>query len=231
MVTAGLFLLAVGAPALAGSTDEDSLAWLEEEDDDEFEFFEPGAKKDRPKRDEEAVPGKEAFLELGDDPEWDMEDPELDEGDRARDPDEDESPSGVAEADLARQVPKKAVGLGLDTTDKTPLADNWPIEVVARDLDSVVCELPVLIGRSRADFAGGDYWVVAEVAVDGEPVAETRHRVTGASMAELGPTIAWLKVFAPVSATRGTIEFQVSKTAEGAEPAPLFTRTAEYRLQ
>ncbi|MDP6934598.1 MAG: hypothetical protein QGG40_16870, partial [Myxococcota bacterium] len=81
------------------------------------------------------------------------------------------------------------------------------------------------------DYEGADYWVIAQVLVDGKKVGESRQLVTSATMAELGPTFTWIKAFASVSSTQGTVEIRVSKAdTEWTEEVTLFTRAGEYRL-
>ena len=119
----------------------------------------------------------------------------------------------------------------LDVVGKTPLTDNYPAQIVAIDRDSVVVELPVLLGRSRADFNGSTYCLVAEVYADGQKVAETRLEVTAASLAEFGPSFAFVKLLAPVTAKTGELEVRVGKAgAMTAKPAPLFSRKVAYHL-
>ena len=76
-----------------------------------------------------------------------------------------------------------ASSLSLSVVGKTPLQDNYLPKVVATDRDSIVVELPVLLGRARADFGGEPYWLVAGVYVDGVKVAESRQYVTASSLA------------------------------------------------
>lgn len=127
--------------------------------------------------------------------------------------------------------PAPAAGIALEVVGKTPLADNYPARIVATDRDAVVVELPVLLGRSRADFTGKGYWIVAEVLVDGKKSVETRQQVTAASLAEFGPTFMFVKLLAPVPAKTGNVEIKVSRLdTPTAAPKALFSRTVEYKL-
>jgi hypothetical protein len=122
-------------------------------------------------------------------------------------------------------------GVQLDVVGKSPLADNYEPAIVAYDRDSVVVELPVLLGRSRADFDGIAYCIVAEVFADGNKVAEARQLVTSASLAEFGPSFAFIKMLAPVTAKSGKLEVRLSKASSmSAQPTQLFSRSVSYQL-
>ena len=122
-------------------------------------------------------------------------------------------------------------GIQLDVVGKSPLGDNYEPAIVAYDRDSVVVELPVLLGRSRADFDGIAYCIVAEVFADGSKVAEARQQVTSASLAEFGPSFAFIKLLAPVTAKSGRLEVRLSKASNmSAQPTQLFARTVAYQL-
>ncbi|MFH1468101.1 MAG: hypothetical protein ABIO70_27185 [Pseudomonadota bacterium] len=119
----------------------------------------------------------------------------------------------------------------LDVVGKIPLADNYAPQIVATDRDSVVVELPVLLGRSRADFDGTTYCLVAEVYADGHRVGEARQEVTAASLAEFGPSFAFVKLLAPVTAKTGELEVRLGKAASmTAKATPLFSRKVAYHL-
>ena len=122
-------------------------------------------------------------------------------------------------------------GIQLDVVGKTPLGDNYAPAIVAYDRDSVVVELPVLLGRSRADFDGIAYCIVAEVYSDGHKVSEARQQVTSASLAEFGPSFAFIKMLAPVTAKSGKLEVRLSKASNmSAQPTQLFSRSISYQL-
>ncbi|MCP4804437.1 MAG: hypothetical protein GY913_01570 [Proteobacteria bacterium] len=107
---------------------------------------------------------------------------------------------------------------------RTALTGNYDAEVVHTDRDSVVVELPVLVAQSGADFSES-FWLVGEVLVDGHKVAESRQLVTGSSVALSGPTVAFMKIQAPVTSQSGSIEVRVSK-----DEGELFTKTTSYSL-
>lgn len=159
------------------------------------------------------------------------------------DPDEDPlgELEGVPEDKPAPKKPEPAAtgsasaaatpAIQLDVVGKTPLADNYEPAIVAYDRDSVVLELPVLLGRSRADFDGIAYCIVAEVFADGNKVAEARQQVTSASLAEFGPSFAFVKLLAPVTAKSGKLEVRLSKASTmSGQPTQLFSRTISYQL-
>lgn len=121
-------------------------------------------------------------------------------------------------------------GVLVDIQDKVPLADNYPLRVLAKDVDAVVVELPILVTRRASEHTGADWWLVLEVLVDGKKVTEARDLVSAASLTDLGPTVLWWKGSVPVRQTAGAIEVKVSQVIEGAPPKPLFTRAVAYSL-
>jgi len=127
-------------------------------------------------------------------------------------------------ADFRIQAEPKAETLPYGSAGQSPLAGNYDANVVHVDRDSVVVELPVLVGRSPADFEGA-FWLVGEVFVDGTKVGETRQMVTASSLAMSGPTVAFLKLQAPVESSDGSVEVKVSK-----DETALFTKAVSYRL-
>lgn len=148
---------------------------------------------------------------LDEDPEWDIDRPE-DAG-----LGEDEPPMSLQSRPVVRP---SAVG-------KTPLADNYPLEIIDADLEAVVVELPVLISQRRVDV-GGEYWLIGEVYLDGVKVSESRAFVTPAGAADLSPSFVWIKAQAPIAESSGSVEVRVSKQEVGGANHPLFTRTAGY---
>ena len=109
---------------------------------------------------------------------------------------------------------------------KAPLSGNFDARIVSVERESVVVELPVLLGGR--DDVRGEYWLIGEVFVDGAKVGETRQLVTNASVTSQG-TIAYLKVQAPVQNTSGSVEVRVSK-ATGSQSTALFSRSTSYNL-
>lgn len=135
------------------------------------------------------------------------------------------------ERNLNMQTLSQTTKMPLNLDDKVPLADNWPPQIVYTDKDAVVVEIPVLYARSRAEFDGIAYWLVAEVYADGKKVAESRMLVNRDAIAEKGPSIQFFRMFAPVSGTTGTLEIKVGKAASGAaKPTELFAKTLPFKL-
>lgn len=121
--------------------------------------------------------------------------------------------------------------IDLDVAGKTPLADNYPVQVVAVDRDDVVIELPVLLAKARAAVPKG-FLVIAEVYVGDTKVNEAREVVLPASLAESGPSFAWLKMMAPVTDKQGEIKVTVKKAnLDGTGATALFTRATPYTLR
>lgn len=141
-----------------------------------------------------------------------------------------------AERDLSAYAdPRQSVApntkMPIDTVGKSVLGDNWAPMVVVTDQDAVVVEIPVLYARSRAEFDGVAYWLVAEAYSDGKKVSEARMQVTRDAIADKGPSIQFFRMFAPVPGATGVIEVKVGKAASSAaKPSPLFTRSVQYKL-
>ncbi len=226
-----LLLLGSAGPALAG--DDNLMKQLD------VDVFETDAGGDAPDWeippagvdvDDEAVDAEpDADLDpapvdsLDDDPPGDMA---LIAG-PSEDPPEDLRPS---KPPPAKAPTGGAVAGPLDTSGKTPLKDNFDARVVSKDIDAVVVELPVLVARSATTWSGGDYWLVAEFSVAGSKVGEARHLVTKAAIADLAPTVAFLKAQVPVVANSGAVEVKVSQLVDGTSAKQLFSRKVDYRL-
>jgi len=146
-------------------------------------------------------------------------------------PETEPEPKVEAPATTGSASAGRPASIQLDVLGKTPLADNYQATIVATDRDSVVVELPLLLGRSRADFDGISYCIVAEVLADGNKVAEARQQVTSSSLAEFGPSFAFIKLLAPVTSKAGNLEIRVSKASNmSAKPTHLFTQRLGYQL-
>jgi hypothetical protein len=92
----------------------------------------------------------------------------------------------------------------------------------------VIVELPVLIANAPADVAG-EYWLVAEVWSGGVKVNESRQLVLPAGVSKASPTLAYVKLFAPV-ADPAALELRVGKaTTATAKPTLLFIRKVETK--
>ena len=61
-------------------------------------------------------------------------------------------------------------------------------------------------------------------------VGESRHFVSRQSVADMGPTLVWLKSVVPVLERTGKVELRVSQTPDGGEATQLFTKTVDYAL-
>jgi hypothetical protein len=122
-----------------------------------------------------------------------------------------------------------ATRLPVDASGAKPLADNWAPVVAYADLDAVVVDLPVLYAKSKSEFDGVSYWLVAEVYADGKKVSESRVAVNRDAIADKGPSIHFFRLFAPVPSGAGVLEVKVGKAASAsAKPELLFTRSAKY---
>jgi hypothetical protein len=119
----------------------------------------------------------------------------------------------------------------LDVAGKEPLADNYALTVVAVDRDAVVVELPVLVARARAGFEK-PFLLIGEVYVGKTKVGEVRQTVEAASLAEFGPSFAWMKVLAPVVDNTGDVKIVVKKAnVDGTGATELFSRVTPYALR
>ena len=207
------------------------------DDDDEFDFLED--------EDDELIiipsdgeVNRDNVIDMGDgDPDWDTgapsnDLPEFGEEDPVEDfdvPEEDMMiPEVEEEVDIRGREEDRGITLPID--GKLPLMDNYPLQVVAKDLDAIVVELPVLIAQSRSDFEQ-EFWLVTEIRVNGERVGETRQLVTAESLSDLAASFTWVKAFVPVSESRGTVEFRVDREdPETGEAQPQFTASTSYEL-
>ncbi|MCB9763674.1 MAG: hypothetical protein H6739_28150 [Alphaproteobacteria bacterium] len=113
--------------------------------------------------------------------------------------------------------------------DIAPLTDTFSATVRPADAGSVVVELPVMVAAGASDVSA-DFWLIGEVYVGGQKVAETRQLITGAGVSAHGPTMSFLKVQAPVPAAKGQLEVRVSRAVGGAAPEALYARTASWSL-
>jgi hypothetical protein len=113
---------------------------------------------------------------------------------------------------------------------RDPLDGNYALEIVFTDRDSVVVELPVLIARSPADFSG-EFWLNAELIINGEKAGESRQWFGSASLAQSGPTIAFVKMLAPVGEAVGEVEVHVTRQSGDQASTPLFSQSISYNVQ
>jgi hypothetical protein len=197
-----------------------SPSFAQEEEEDDFSFLDEGDK---------AAAAKAAASIGADDFEVDDEE---EFGDWEEAPPEELDP-GPAEVKRRSSptVGQGASALPYSVVGKEPLADNYEPTVIFVDRDAVVIELPVLVARNPSDYAGRSYWLVGEIYADGMKVAETRQQVTKTSIATAGPTLAFVKLLAPVPAESGTLEVRVGQSTSAAGAAtPLFQRQVSYQL-
>lgn len=164
----------------------------------------------------------------------------IDDFDPYVDADDDDSMVGLTDQlgpeDMASAQPvdagAKSATVKLDVLGKDPLADNYPAQVVAVERDAVVIELPVLLGRSRAGFEGGPYWIQVDVLSGDTVVATATQWVDRVSLAEFGPSFAFFKILVPVQASEGELTMKVQKLDKlGSAGAPLFTRSVTFSLK
>lgn len=255
----GLLLWAPSAALAIDDSDLDDNDLMEEVDEDIFSStteeapFEDWELSGEPAGDDPA----EDLTAIGDDPDEGFGDPDEGFGDPADDIaaiDPGEDPPGdfagmaAAPADdgggfdeFSEDPPADMAAIAgpsggpgrssalLDTDGKQPLTGAFDATVVGSDVDAVVVELPVLIARSASTWGDSDYWLVAEFTVKGKKVGEARHLVTKAGLADLAPTITWIKSQVPVLDAKGAVVVAVSKqTLSGSES--LFKKTVGYQL-
>lgn len=142
---------------------------------------------------------------------------------------DEEEGEDFGEFQLRVPDPEPAMPLPYSVVGRKPLADNYGASVVFADRDSVVAELPVLVARNPSDFAS-DFWLIGELWVAGTKVAETRQWISSGSLAQSGPTVAFLKMMAPIPATSGELEFKVFKSADGEAREDLFRNVLPYQI-
>ena len=74
-----------------------------------------------------------------------------------------------------------------------------------------------------------DFWLIGELWVAGTKVAETRQWVS-LIPAQSGPTVAFLKMMAPIPATSGELEFKVFKSDDGNAREDLFRNILPFQI-
>lgn len=121
--------------------------------------------------------------------------------------------------------------LPVDTSGASVLGDNWGPTVAFTAESAVVIDMPVLYAKSKAEFDGVAYWLVAEAYADGKKVAESRVSITRDGIAETGASVQFFRVYVPVAAKTGMVEMKVGKASTNAgKPEPLFTRSVKYTV-
>ena len=179
-------------------------------DPDEFGEDPP----DEPRR--AAVVPTGGFDDLGEDPPDDLDRPA--------------PPKRAAAKPPPKAAPAGPARLTLKTSGKEPLTGAYAAAVVGLDVDAVIVELPVLVASSGGSFSGGEFMVVSEFMLGDKKVGESRHLVNRATIADLGPTVLWVKQHVPVTDPSGSIEVIVSRVDAEDPPSPLFTKQVDYRL-
>ena len=235
----GLLLPATGA------AEEDEFDFLEDEDDELIIAPGDGDTKrnavidlgdEDPDWDMDS-PSSDLPEEGIDDPDWDMDSPpdelpEIDSEDPSEDFDEPEDDLMMPEEEQSVDIRgrKEDRGIMLETEGKRPLAGNYPLQILSKDLDAIVVELPILVAQARSDFQA-DFWITAEVRVNGNQIGESRQLVNAASLSDLAASFAWIKMFVPVAEAQGTVEFVVKRLdAESEESETLFSVSSAYQL-
>ena len=119
----------------------------------------------------------------------------------------------------------------LQVNGKDAWADNYPLSLLAVDRDAVVVELPVLVAKSRVGNDDG-FALVAEAWVGKTKTASVVQTFTPASLAEFGPTFAFVKMVVPVVENKGEVKVVIHKAAkDGSGATEVFARTTPYALQ
>ena len=125
--------------------------------------------------------------------------------------------------------PEPALPLPYSVVGRKPLVDNYGATVVFVDRDSVVVEMPVLVARNPGDFSA-DFWIIGQVQIDGKTVGEIQQFITSTSLAQAGPTVAFLKLLVPVETNKGELTVNVIKSADGETREVLFSNVTSYQL-
>jgi hypothetical protein len=143
--------------------------------------------------------------------------------------DDDGEGEDFGEFQLRLPNPEPALPLPYSVVGRKPLVDNYGATVVFTDRDSVVVEMPVLVARNPSDFSA-DFWIIGQVQIDGKSVGEIQQFITGASLAQAGPTVSFLKLLVPVETKKGELKVNVFKSADGETRELLFSSEAPYQL-
>lgn len=131
----------------------------------------------------------------------------------------------------APEAASTAGGFPIDAAAASILGDNWGPKIAFTTADAVVVDIPVLYGKSRAEFDTMAAWLVAEAYVEGKKVAESRVQITKESVADKSPSVQFFRLFTPVPGKGGVVEIKISKSGSaGAKPELLFTRSVPYKL-
>lgn len=202
-------LLAVPALLVTAASPEVFAA----DDDDDDELFQ---EKSAPTGTNAGVPNSSTFN--------DDEDDDIPSFATAKPKEDERNVGSIAAIQQTTKMP-------LDVTGKEVLADNWSPTIAFTDTAAVVVDIPVLFARSKEDFDGVAYWLVAEVYADGKKVSESRVFVNSDAIAAKGPSVQFFRLFTPVSGTSGMLEVRIGKAASAAaKPTALFVRSVNFKL-
>ncbi|MFT5686044.1 MAG: hypothetical protein ACI8RZ_006999 [Myxococcota bacterium] len=218
-------LLLLASLTISPAVADTPLADDWEDEDEDLDWDDDGTRPDNTAEDpDEDLPadlGEDPLLDgagtgstapaLDEDPEWDSDSPaDVGLG-------EEEPPPRTSSAPPARP---SAVG-------RTPLEDNYPLQIIRAGLDVIVVELPVLVAQNRTELSG-DFWIIGAIYLDGAQVGESRALVTAAGAAEDSPSFVWIKAQAPIMESDGTVEVRLSRQEVGGASRDLFTRSDSY---
>jgi hypothetical protein len=124
--------------------------------------------------------------------------------------------------DFVAEAHKKApppTWFHVNPTGKTPLADNFDVQIVSFSEQYVVVQLPVLVSTSRAAFVvehPNGLQLAAEIECGPHKLVQ-RQEFSAAGVLLDSPTLAFFEAAFPVAAKSGAVRFVV-RSAEG--PAP-----------
>jgi hypothetical protein len=196
------------------------------------------APADARRQDEDELPERSGPRDMGDEPEeeFDLLSDDIGEAE----PPEfaiDEPPDDMLGLDdepepQARVAMSAGPGpITLDVAGKEPLADNYPLQVVAVDRDAVVVELPVLVERSRVTLEA-PFTLQAEARVGEQTITTWEQAINAEALAEFGPSFAFVKLLVPVMEPQGEVTVVVRKAApDGSGATELFRRSTAYSLK
>ena len=209
-------LLAI-SPVGAQNPEEESP--IIEDDDLEFDLPEEAIPEDAKK----SADDKDEF-------QFDLEEDDDSMEDFSNTPAPKPSVPAATRAAAAASPPAAKGPLTLDFIGKKPLDDNYPLQILAMERDAIVIELPVLVARSRVAVTDG-FQLIGVVFVGEKKVTEIRQLFLPQSIAEFGPTVAFLKALVPVDEASGQVAILVKQAAlDGSGTKTLFGRTTNYSL-
>jgi hypothetical protein len=231
-----VFVLIAAASVIGAATP--SFAGTEE-DLDEILMAPPTKPKPAATPKKEELPARTAPKPTDEEPQEDFDLLEEDDAEPPSDfrgdvSEEDDVDVGLPRAPERKTVSRPApVGPGpitLDVAGKEPLSDNYPVNVVAVDRDSVVVELPVLVARSRVGLTE-PFVLIAEAWVGPTKVSQVSQTITKEGLAEFGPSFVFVKLLAPVVEKTGEVTLRVKRAKlDGTQPKDLFSRATPYAL-